>query len=197
MDLLLIRHGLPLHVERADGEPADPPLSEVGRAQAERMARWLEHERIDRLYSSPLRRAIETAEPLARLKCLEVEIDAGVAEYDRHESTYVPMERLKEVDYERWQQLMRGDAIDGFDDFAGTVIESLARIVADNPGRRVAVTCHGGVINIWSAHAIGMAPPRFFFNPDYTSINRFVCARSGQRTVRTLNEAVHLRDVQG
>lgn len=197
MDLLLIRHGLPLHVEKTDGAPADPPLSDIGREQAERMARWLEHERIDRLYSSPLQRAVETAQPLARLKNLTVEIEGGVAEYDRHESTYVPMERLKEVDYQRWLKLMRGDAIEGFDDFSSLVIESLERIVTDNAGRRVAVTCHGGVINIWSAHAIGMAPPRFFFNPDYTSINRFVCARSGERTVRTLNEAVHLRDVQG
>jgi 2,3-bisphosphoglycerate-dependent phosphoglycerate mutase len=197
MDLLLIRHGLPLHVERADGVPADPPLSDIGREQAERMARWLEQERIDRLYSSPLQRAMETARPLAKLKNLTVEIEGGVAEYDRHESTYVPMERLKEVDYEAWLKLMRGDAIEGFDEFSGLVIETLERIVTDNAGRRVAVTCHGGVINIWSAHAIGMAPPRFFFNPDYTSINRFVCARSGERTVRTLNEAVHLRDVQG
>ena len=71
------------------------------------------------------------------------------------------------------------------------VIETFERIVADNPGRRVAVTCHGGVINVWAAHAIGF-PPRFFFNPDYTSINRFMCARSGERSVITLNEAVHL-----
>jgi 2,3-bisphosphoglycerate-dependent phosphoglycerate mutase len=197
MDLLLIRHGLPLHVERTDGEPADPPLSEIGLEQAERVARWLERERIDRLYSSPMRRALETAGPLSRLKNLDVEVESGVAEYDRHDPTYVPMERLKEVDYDRWQKIMRGDAIEGFGEFSQLVIETLDRIVAENSGRRVAVTCHGGVINIWSAHVIGMTPPRFFFNPDYTSINRFVCARSGERTVRTLNEAVHLRDVQG
>jgi probable phosphoglycerate mutase len=53
------------------------------------------------------------------------------------------------------------------------------------------VTCHGGVINIWTAHVIGM-PPRFFFYPDYTSIHRYLCAGTGQKTVRVLNEAVHL-----
>lgn len=196
MDLLLIRHGLPEHVERVDGRPADPPLAELGRRQAERMAQWLARERIDRLYSSPLKRALETAEPLAALCGLAIEPSADVAEYDRDASDYVPMERLKEVDYERWQQIMRGEAIADFDDFAGRAVAALEAIVADNPGRRVAVTCHGGVINVWAAHAIGFSP-RFFFNPDYTSINRFVCARSGERTVRTLNEAVHLHDVQG
>ena len=60
----------------------------------------------------------------------------------------------------------------------------------------MAVTCHGGVINVWTAHVIGFTP-RMFFNPDYTSINRFQCASSGERSVITLNEAVHLREVQG
>jgi probable phosphoglycerate mutase len=196
MDLLLIRHGLPEHVATADGQPADPPLADQGRRQAEAMAQWLSRERIDRLYSSPLRRARETAEPLAALRGLDVALHPGVAEYDRDASEYVPMERLKEVDYERWQQIMRGGNIADFDAFAQRVIEALEEIVAGNSARRVAVTCHGGVINVWSARVIGFSP-RFFFNPDYTSINRFVCARSGERTVRTLNEAVHLHDVQG
>jgi 2,3-bisphosphoglycerate-dependent phosphoglycerate mutase len=197
MELLLIRHGLPLHIENDDGRPADPPLAARGHEQARLAAQWLAQERIDRLYSSPMQRARETAQPLALAQNLEVEIADGVAEYDRHESSYVPMERLKEVDYDRWQKIMRGESIAGFDEFAHLVVGTLERIVEENPGRRVAVTCHGGVINVWSAHVIGMAPPRLFFNPDYTSINRYVCARSGERSVRTLNEAVHLRDVQG
>ena len=196
MDLLLIRHGLPLHVENEHGRPADPALSDRGRAQADRMADWLARERIDRLYSSPLQRARQTAEPLAARHELSIELHPGVAEYDRHDSTYVPMERLKEVDYERWQSIMRGDAIPDFEEFAGQAVAALEEIVEANPGKRVAVTCHGGVINVWTAHVIGFEP-RFFFNPDYTSINRFVCARSGERTVLTLNEAVHLHDVQG
>ncbi len=87
---------------------------------------------------------------------------------------------------------MYGDIDADFHQFAHTAIESLEGIVKDNPGKRVAVTCHGGVINVWTAHVIGLAP-RMFFNPDYTSIHRYMCASSGERTVRVLNEAVHLR----
>jgi probable phosphoglycerate mutase len=65
MELILIRHGLPLRVENQDGQPADPALSEKGRLQALQMTEWMQRERVDRLYSSPLRRARETAEPLA------------------------------------------------------------------------------------------------------------------------------------
>jgi probable phosphoglycerate mutase len=196
MELLLIRHGLPEHVETTDGSPADPPLSALGRQQAERMAEWLEGERIDRLYSSPMIRARETAGPLARALSLDVELDGGVAEYDRHASSYVPVERLKEVDYERWLRLMQGETDVDFEVFTQQVIAAVENIVDANPGRRVAITSHGGVINVWTAHVIGFRP-RLFFNPDYTSINRYLCASSGERSVRTLNEAVHLRDVQG
>ena len=65
MELLLIRHGLPLRIERDDGEPADPPLSEMGLRQAERLAVWLRDLEIDGIYASPLKRANETAQPLA------------------------------------------------------------------------------------------------------------------------------------
>jgi probable phosphoglycerate mutase len=196
MDLLLIRHGLPQHIENTDGRPANPPLSERGRQQAQSMADWLSGEPIDRLYSSPMIRASETAQPLAHRLGLEVELHPGVAEYDRDASSYVPVERLKEVDYERWLRLMQGETDTDFEAFSGQVIAALEDIVEQNRGKTVAVTCHGGVINVWTAHVIGFRP-RLFFNPDYTSINRYLCASSGDRSVRTLNEAVHLRDVQG
>ncbi|MEJ2238879.1 MAG: histidine phosphatase family protein [Gemmatimonadales bacterium] len=196
MELILIRHGLPQHIENPDGKPADPALSEVGRAQADLMATWLQRESIDHLVSSPMKRAFETAQPLARAQGLDIEIQDGVAEFDRHADAYVPVEKLKEIDYEAWLKLMKGEVDVDFETFSSLAIGTLEEIVQSNPGRRVAVTCHGGVINVWTAHVIGFAP-RLFFNPDYTSINRYQCARSGERSVITLNEAVHLREVQG
>ena len=141
-------------------------------------------------------RAVEHGEG-ARQHLVEfVRAGDGVAEYDRQADHYVPVEKLKEIDYERWLRLMQGDVDVDFDAFAEQVVKTLEDVVQTHAGKRVAVTCHGGVINVWTAHVIGFAP-RLFFNPDYTSINRFQCARSGERSVITLNEAVHLREVQG
>jgi probable phosphoglycerate mutase len=64
MELLLIRHALPLRLEADEGR-ADPSLSAEGRRQAKLLAAWLERERLDAVYSSPLRRAQETAVPIA------------------------------------------------------------------------------------------------------------------------------------
>lgn len=192
MELMLIRHGLPEKVINEDGSPANPPLSKTGFEQGQKVADWLVDHEIDRLYSSPMQRAFQTAEPLARLKELEIEIRDGVAEYDRESGHYIPVEQLKELDYKRWRRLMDGnvDEVD-FPDFCKGVITTIEEIIAENRGKKVAITCHGGVINVWTAHVIGFEP-RMFFNPNYTSINRFMAASSGEKSVITLNEHFHL-----
>ena len=101
MELLLIRHALPLRVEKRDGTPADPPLSAEGVRQAARLAAWLGRERVDAVYASPLRRARETAGPLAAAHGHEVRIEPGVVEFDPHSASYVPLEELKRARHER------------------------------------------------------------------------------------------------
>ena len=108
MELLLIRHGLPMRVENKDGAPADPSLSEEGRAQAERLARWIVTEKLDRVYASPMRRAHETALPVGEATGLEIELHPGVVEFDQDSAFYIPLEELKRTDYARWLEFMQG-----------------------------------------------------------------------------------------
>ncbi len=191
MELILIRHGLPEKVINDDGSPADPPLSSTGLAQAEKVAKWLSDGEIDCLYSSPMQRAMQTAAPIAADQGMEIQVRDGVAEYDQKSDLYIPVEQLKEQDYDRWLRLMKGEVDIDFPAFAKNVCATLEEIVAQNKGKRVAVTCHGGVINVWTAHVIGFEP-KMFFNPNYTSINRFMAASSGEKSVITLNEHAHL-----
>lgn len=192
MELILIRHGLPEHRETDDGSPANPDLSEEGHDQARKVAGWLESLHIDRLFSSPMKRALQTAAPLSQAKGLEIEVRDGVAEYDQAAGRYVPVEKLKEVDFEAWSRLMKGEVAVDFPQFAKTVCDSLEEIIAENSGSRVAVACHGGVINVWTAKVIGF-DPRMFFNPNYTSLNVFRASSSGVNSVITLNEHAHLK----
>ena len=191
MELILIRHGLPQLVENLDGSPADPPLSEIGLRQADLMAKWLLNTSIDYLYTSPMLRALQTARPLEMLKDLQADQRDGVAEFDRTSNHYIPSEKLKEIDFERWQRLMRGEVDVDFPEFYRGVVSTLTEISATHRGQTVAVACHGGVINAWACHVLKMEP-RMFFNPEYTSINRFMVARSGERSIKTLNEHSHL-----
>ena len=194
MELLLIRHGLPERIVRDDGAPADPPLSALGRDQAQRVAAWLDGLAIDRVYASPLLRARETAAPLAARRGLDVDISAGVREYDAEADSYIPMEELKQHDYEAWKQLVSGGYAPEaeFLSFHREVVTSVERIIDANPGRRVAVFCHGGVVNAWASHVLGLKP-QLFVDVGYTSVNRFFAASSGERSLGSLNETAHLR----
>jgi probable phosphoglycerate mutase len=188
MELILVRHGLP---ERRD-DTSDPPLSDVGLDQARKVSAWLAPEKIDAVYASTMRRARQTAEPFAAHGGHSLACHEGICEFDRKSGTYVPMEELKRDNYEAWLRFAQGQHGADIETFSATVVDTLEGLVQDHPGQRVAVFCHGGVINVWAAHVLGM-PPRLFFEPDYTSIHRFMCARSGQRNVVSLNERAHLR----
>src|SRR5580693_3038778 len=63
MQVLLVRHALPLRSEH--GEGSDPDLSEEGLAQVGRLPKALARFPISRVVSSPQRRAIQTADPVA------------------------------------------------------------------------------------------------------------------------------------
>jgi probable phosphoglycerate mutase len=197
MELLLIRHALPERIETHDGSPADPPLSAQGRAQAERVARWLGAEKIGAIYASPMRRARETAEPIARAVGAKIEIDPGLVEMDHLSDVYIPLEQLKSEDYPRWQALIQqGGLYAGVDlnAFRYNVVTSVERAIGAHPGGRVALVCHGGVINAWAGHVLGISDP-FFLDVAYTGVSRFLAASTGERSVRSLNETAHLRDV--
>jgi probable phosphoglycerate mutase len=187
MDLVLIRHGLP---ERRE-DTADPPLTAEGRDQAERVARLLSGEMIDGVFSSTMIRAIQTAEPYAAVSGLPIQEREGIVEFDRGTGQYVPMEVLKRDDYEAWKAFVSGGYQMDINTFQKAVVDTLEDIIATNPSRTIAVFCHGGVINVWTAHILGMAP-RLFFEPGYASIHRYLCARSGQRNLVSLNERAHL-----
>ena len=195
MELILIRHALPVRRELVEGA-ADPELSEAGTLQAAHLADYLATEPIHAVYASPLRRAAETAAPLAHRLGLAVTVADGVAEYDRHSNEYVPIEELKATNDPRWQRMLDDDWDDREEtrtEFADRVHATVEGIVADHPGERVAVVCHGGVINAYLARVLGTPDSAGFFYPNYTSIHRVAAARSGQRQILTVNETSHLR----
>jgi len=82
--LLLIRHGENDYVKtgRAAGRMPGVHLNERGREQAEALGRALADVPLKAIYSSPLERALETAEPIARVRSLTVHPDAGLLESD-------------------------------------------------------------------------------------------------------------------
>jgi probable phosphoglycerate mutase len=195
MELLLIRHALPVRRELEEGV-ADPELSPAGVAQAEHLAAYLASERLHAIYSSPLRRARETAQPVATDQGLDLGIVDDVAEWDRNSNEYVPVEELKAANDPRWHALVTGEWSAGdetAEDFGSRVVNAIEGLIARHPSQKIAVVCHGGVINWYLAHVIGAPASAGFFYPSYTSIHRVAAARTGERMIITVNETSHLR----
>jgi probable phosphoglycerate mutase len=196
LELLLIRHAEPVRIVEAD-EPADPPLHERGRSQAEALAGWLAGETLDAVWSSPMRRARETAAAVATRLGLQVVVDDDLAEFDREATSYIPLEELRATRDDRWVAMVEGDLSEfevDPDAFRRGVVVAVERIVSANPGRTVAVVCHGGVINAYAAEVLGI-DRLLFFEPRYASVNRVAASRDGVRSIVSLNETAHLRGI--
>ena len=194
MELIIIRHGRPDHVE-TDGSPADPGLSDIGREQAECTADLLIDVGVDVIATSPLRRAVQTATPLATRLDLEPRVVEGLAEYDRDDTRYVPAEVVREVDPEAFRVDPVHEMGDRVHAFVDAVTASFRGLIADNPGGTVAAFCHGMVTSVWFAHVLGLGQNRTRFVPDYCGVSRFLASSSHDEiTIRTFNETAHLGD---
>ena len=195
MEVLLIRHAIPIRRELESGI-ADPELAAEGLKQADLMAQYLASEKLHAIYASPMQRAQQTAQPLASVQGLSITTIDGVAEYDKNSNQYVPVEELKAKNDPRWQEMLRGEwtsTDETEDEFIKRIVDSVEEIIANHASQRVAIVCHGGVINAYICHVLGLANQRGFFYPNYTSIHRIAAAGSGERSIVTLNETSHLR----
>ncbi|OCB36370.1 phosphoglycerate kinase [Mycobacterium malmoense] len=195
MQLLLVRHALPLRSEH--GEGSDPDLSDEGLAQIERLPKALDRFPIRRVVSSPQRRAIQTAEPVAAARELTVEIDGRFAEYDRDLPLYIPVEQIREERPEEWARLAQGHLPSAVDEdaFLARVRAAVDDLVASvDPEDTVAVFSHGGVINVLLHQILGTSR-LLSFPVDYASITRLLFSRSGQATVAGVNGVEHVWDL--
>jgi 2,3-bisphosphoglycerate-dependent phosphoglycerate mutase len=198
VEIVLVRHALPLRVDVVpEGGTADPGLAERGHEQAARVATGLLHDDVVAVYSSPLRRARETAEPLAAALGLDVRLEPGLAEFDAGDGSYVPIEELRAAGDPRWHALARGDLYSpGVDPvaFRERVVTAVESVVARHPGGRAVLFSHAGVINAYAGQVLSQARP-IWFAPAYCSLTRVGAARDGRRGVVSLNETGHVRDL--
>jgi len=134
-------------------------LTERGRAQAAQAARHLTGLGITRLWSSPLRRARETAAPIAAELGLEVEVHDDLRELreaDGHGELSAEEQRLR-----RWSSWMAAHPEDpdhappGAESFNAMLgrVEAIKRELLANPGERVLAVSHGILLRFLFVHS--------------------------------------------
>lgn len=166
-EIWLVRHG-DCYEGMSDG--ADPPLSALGRKQAELLAKRVAPLTPAAVYSSPYRRALETARTISD----DVRVDERLIEMDMELGT------LGELD---------------FKELPASVIERMSSAVSDiareHPGGRVIAVAHGAAMIMFLTHVLRLEPGQLRFLPYYTSVN-VVRVLGDRQIVGTLGDTSHL-----
>jgi len=159
--LLLIRHALNDWVgKRVAGWTPGISLNDEGRDQAARLAEWLEPVPLEAIYSSPLERAVETAEPIARSHGMEVMIRDSIGESRYGELDGKPIEEIfKTPLWEKWRMNPSRTRFPGAEttyEVQVRVVSELEQILQEHPEGNIAVVSHADPIRVAVAHYIGL-----------------------------------------
>ena len=138
--LYLMRHG---QARADDGSyDHDTPLSPLGRRQAEAIAAGLANVSLAAVYASAMRRARETAEPLARVTGLDVRVDDRLTEFPI--ADWGP-DQDQQIDWAIWRPehtgVPGGETLAAFAERVGGACED---IVPPHAGEAIAIVCHSG-----------------------------------------------------
>ncbi len=206
--VIFVRHGQqqwPSAPNPPRSEWVDPPLSGTGRQQAKSVGRALATDALDAVYCSNLQRAQETAgaiasehrlEPIVLPELREIELYRDLPE-GASVRDMLPEHILRGVQ-ERFVRERRWDVFPYSEtsaEFRHRILTTVEGILAGHQSERVAVVCHGGVINAYLGHVLGVAA-EMFFRPGHASISR-VLVGDGRRVLHTLNEVHHLSAAGG
>ena len=203
--LIFVRHG-EQHIPDPRGGPIgdtfDPPLTERGQRQAAAVAERLSVDRMDAVYASPLKRAFETGKEIARhhrlepivmpdLREVEIfrEIPADKPAVDFLGRSLLLGIRERMLRERSWDVYPYSESSFGF---RKRTVNAIEAIIAENEGKRVVIACHGGVINAYIGHIIGVDYD-MFFRPAHCSISVVFSGDGGVRALQSLNDVHHLR----
>ncbi|GGA74391.1 histidine phosphatase family protein [Ornithinibacillus halotolerans] len=142
-NIFVIRHC------KATGQSADAPLTEEGFEQAADLLDFFKDKKIDRIVSSPYLRAIQTIEPVANDRYLEIETDNRLIE--RELSTiFMPdwMDKLEATFYDLELKYEGGESSY---EAMNRIVEVVNEMLATNLHNQILVA-HGGVISLLLKH---------------------------------------------
>jgi probable phosphoglycerate mutase len=158
--VLLVRHGeTPTTGTVLPGRAPGLHLSQRGRVQAERIAERLAGLRLDGVYSSPLERTLETAEPTAASTGIGVTEDAGLIECDFGEWTGADLAGLAGLP--EWQTVQHSPSTfrfpngESFAEMQARIVGALEVLRATHDGGVVVCFSHADPIKAAVAHALG------------------------------------------
>lgn len=167
-ELLLVRHGeTEWNAEEIFRGRADIALNEKGIVQATLLGEYLKQSRLEAVYSSPLQRAVHTAENIAKTHSLDVKIEPAFVDMDYGEWQGMPLTEVKKVYknlYIKWETSPENIKLPGgesLDDVMNRAITAMNKIVRRHKGSVVLVS-HRVVNKVLMCAMLGLDNSRFW-----------------------------------
>ncbi|MEZ5307302.1 MAG: histidine phosphatase family protein [Pyrinomonadaceae bacterium] len=206
--LYLVRHGQSGgNVEGRFGGHSDTPLSGLGEKQAELTADVLSAKNIAAIYTSDLRRAVQTAEPLERRSGIKITRTSAFRE--RHVGvleglTFAESKEQYPTDYYALVNREVNHVITGGESYRQLLrraTSALKEVLYAHRGEQVVVYSHTGTICFLSLYLMGAIRKTTRFTPwivtSNCGINLFEIRGSRNTRVLSINDTRHLSDITG
>src|SRR5689334_3403829 len=204
--VLLIRHGQSEgNAERRFGGHTATPLSPRGRRQAQATARALKEEQLSAIYTSDLARAVETAEPLARLTGLPINPTSAFRERSVGVMEGLTFEDAAQQHPEQYAALLQRDfehvltGGESYRQLLDRARQKLDDIIEEHRGGRIAVFSHTGTICILALHLMGaLDAPELkpvWISSANCGITKFELRDDGFVRVLVVNDTSHLAQI--
>jgi broad specificity phosphatase PhoE len=203
--VILIRHGETEWNRREIFRGrADVELNQRGREQARTLGSALEGRNLDAVYSSPLSRAVETAEAIAEHHGMAVEIEDGFIDFDygiwqglTHDEVRQRYPRV----YRDWIERPHTVKIEGGESLRMVrrrAMRALMRIVGRHQDGTVVIVAHRVVNKVVLCAVLELASSHFWrIRQDTCALNVFEWSDGGRFLIRLLNDTCHLKHVSG
>lgn len=201
--IILVRHGqTPWNKDKIFRGTYDIPHNETGQEEARLTGEWLKGETIYAAYCSPLSRARDTAEAIARHHGLMVEDLPGIIDLNYGDWQGLPLAevKVKYADlYRQWETAPHTVRFPG-----GETLEEVRRrawgtveeVVQRHPGQTILLAAHRVVNKVLIACFIGLDNSHFWrIGQDTTAINRFQKVDDTWHLI-LINDTCHLRTMK-
>lgn len=165
--IYLIRHGQSLaNVEGRFAGQTDVGLSELGVLQAKAVGEYLKDKGIDTIYSSPLKRASSTAEPLSKLISKPVILHQGIIEIFAGKWENLHFSQLEErfpKSYRMWLTDIGNSHCDGGESMKQVrerMVSAVSELAEREEGKTIALFIHAGCMRAFLTHCLNMPVAR-------------------------------------
>ena len=201
--IYLVRHGQTAwNKEEIFRGRTDIPLDEIGLKQAELAAEYFVGMEIHGIYSSPLARALQTAQKIAQFHALSVQplegiIDLSFGNWEGHAH-----QEIKSIDSERYRQWreephrVRLPGGETLDEARARSMAALEGVIQKHLGKTLVLVSHRVINKVLICGVLGIENSHFWqIGQDTTAIN-LIQYKNGKYMLSILNETCHLKRLQ-